>query len=162
MTWREHSRQGRQFELSAISRELKRLTLNAEQPRMVIVASQMSREGTKGRNWDSANYFRDTGSLEQDANVAFVLSPVLDPTGEEDQTLRKVSIVASRHSRKDNFLVKFVGERSLVAGSEIQMVDINKKLKEMDEAAKKSKSSSKGSLSRYRRQTLLHDIEAPW
>jgi hypothetical protein len=59
--------------------------------------------------------------------VAFVISPVTDPQGEDDPTRRKVSMVASRHSvSKVSFLVAFDGAHSRVSG--LQSVDLNQKV----------------------------------
>ena len=88
-------------------------------PRMLITGSQLNREATKAGTFDSANYFFGTSSIEQDADVAFVIGPVTDPAGEEDPTKRKIYVSASRWSeQKVSFTVSFDGAHSRFAGAE--------------------------------------------
>ena len=130
MSSRSMERQaGTAAELSYISRTLKQWTLNGPRPRMVIAGSQLSREGTKGKLFNSANYFKNSSSLEQDANVAFVISPVTDPQGEDDPGRRKITVVASRHSAsKVSFYVAFDGAHSRVNG--LETIDLNRKVQD--------------------------------
>lgn len=135
MTCSSHARQGRQQELSHISRTLKQIAnggvVRNGRNRVVIVGAQINREGAKQKVYNSANYFRDTGSLEQDANIAIVISPIYLPTGEEDENHRRINIVATRHSKKTHFDVRFFGERYLIAEEEIvPKKDINQIVQE--------------------------------
>jgi len=86
----------------------------------------LNREATKSSVYDSANYLKGTSSLEQDADVAFVVGPVTDPTGAEDPTKCKIGVVASRNSAsKMSFTVSFDGAHSRFAGAE-QTVKLRK------------------------------------
>lgn len=116
-------RRNRQEELSTISRELKRLTMTTPAT-MVIAAAQLNRESIKQKLWDSANAFRDTGSIEQDCNLALIISPIKDGAGYELPTKRAVNIVASRHTETGKFILDFAGAKSRFSNEPSKKVDV--------------------------------------
>jgi len=118
--------EGTPQEASYMSKIMKQWTLNGVKPRTIFSGVQLNREANKTKTWDSANYFKLTSSVEQDANLAFVISPYFDMTGQEVPHKRWVKIVTSRHSSKDKFVVEFSGVRSRIDNSDTVVVDVNK------------------------------------
>jgi len=116
---REMKRQaGTVAEFSHISKLIKQWTLKKKSsdgrtvPRMVLAGSQLNRDANKSGTYNSANYYKNTSSIEQDANVAFVIAPIHDQAGNEEPHRKKLYIVASRHSEKAVFELKFEGANS--------------------------------------------------
>ena len=99
---REYSHQGRQLETSAISSNLKAMAKELNLP--VLVLSQLSRapEQRSGSNdgRPKLSDLRDSGAIEQDADVVMMLRrPFKYPgsEGSDDQTLAIVDVVKQRN-----------------------------------------------------------------
>jgi replicative DNA helicase len=99
---REYSHQGRQLETSAISANLKAMAKELNLP--VLVLSQLSRapEQRSGSNdgRPKLSDLRDSGAIEQDADVVMMLRrPCKYPgtEGSEDETLAIVDVVKQRN-----------------------------------------------------------------
>ena len=113
-TCREGSRQGRQIEVSMISRQIKAMAKELKIP--VIVLSQLSRDNEKrGDKFERPKLsdLRDSGAIEQDADVVFLLRrPSRNPKDPEsqDQTLAYVDIAKNRNGETGDVKMTFVRE----------------------------------------------------
>jgi replicative DNA helicase len=108
---REYARQGRQLETSAISSNLKAMAKELQVP--VLVLSQLSRApeqrtGHEGR--PKLSDLRDSGAIEQDADVVLMLRrPCKYPGSErsEDQTLAIVDVAKHRNGQTGEVELNF-------------------------------------------------------
>ncbi|HUS02935.1 MAG TPA: DnaB-like helicase C-terminal domain-containing protein, partial [Chitinophagaceae bacterium] len=91
----------REREIALISRDLKNLATELDVP--VIVLSQLSREGVKTVTWEygpPASALRESGALEQDADLVLMLWGATDQEINQDPSLngkRRVKIVKQRN-----------------------------------------------------------------
>lgn len=91
----------REREIAIISRGLKELAQELEIP--IIALSQLSRESTKTVTWDNGpgtNSLRESGALEQDADIVLMLWGANDAEIQEDNELdgkRRVKIAKQRN-----------------------------------------------------------------
>lgn len=97
----EESKGTRDLEVAGISRQLKELAMELDVP--IIALSQLSRDGVKGVTWDigpPTSAMRESGSLEQDADVILMLWGASDEELKKDFSLdgrRKVRIAKQRN-----------------------------------------------------------------
>jgi len=111
---REGARQGRQIEVSMISQQIKAMAKELNIP--VIVLSQLSRANEqRGDKTEKPKLsdLRDSGAIEQDADVVFLLrrpsrSP-LDPD-KDDLTLAIVDIAKNRNGETGEVKMSFIRE----------------------------------------------------
>jgi replicative DNA helicase len=108
---REYARQGRQLETSAISSNLKAMAKELQVP--VLVLSQLSRapeqrSGNDGR--PKLSDLRDSGAIEQDADVVLMLRrPCKYPgsEGSDDETLAIVDVAKHRNGQTGEVILNF-------------------------------------------------------
>jgi len=99
--------ENRNLEIGAISRGLKLLAKRLGIP--IVAVSQLSREGTKGK--PGLHHLRDSGSLEQDADVVIFLH---DPAGDNDALDKTpdgsvdIIVAKNRKGRKDDTKLNYV------------------------------------------------------
>lgn len=97
----EGKKESRNLEIGGISRDLKNLAVELQVP--IIALSQLSREAEKHITWESGPptwTLRDSGSLEQDADVILMLWEPSDKDKEQDPSLatkRKLKIAKQRN-----------------------------------------------------------------
>ena len=96
---REFAKQGRQIETSQISGQIKAMAKELNLP--VIVLSQLSRapeqRGDKS-NRPKLSDLRDSGAIEQDADVALLLRrPCKAPGSEESEDMRLAIVDVAKH-----------------------------------------------------------------
>lgn len=70
--------ENRTQEVSAISRRLKALAMELEIP--VVALAQLSREAVKGHDRPQLHHLKESGSIEQDANIVLLLHRVTTPS----------------------------------------------------------------------------------
>ncbi|MBM4144096.1 MAG: replicative DNA helicase [Lentisphaerae bacterium] len=93
---REYSRQGRQIETANISNNLKAMAKELKVP--VLVVSQLSRAPEQRDNKPKLSDLRDSGAIEQDADVVCLLRrPAFYDSEEEDKTLAIVDVAKQRN-----------------------------------------------------------------
>lgn len=108
---REYARQGRQLETSAISSNLKAMAKELNIP--VLVLSQLSRAPEQRSGKDSKpklSDLRDSGAIEQDADVVLMLRrPCKYPgsEGAEDETLAIVDVAKHRNGPVGEVVLNF-------------------------------------------------------
>lgn len=111
---REYARQGRQLETSAISANLKAMAKELNVP--VLVLSQLSRapeQRDKHGGKPKLSDLRDSGAIEQDADVVMMLRRPCkypDTEGSEDETLAIVDIVKHRNGPTGEVELNFEDE----------------------------------------------------
>ena len=113
-TCREGARQSRQIEVSMISQQIKAMAKELKVP--VIVLSQLSRaneqRGDKNEK-PKLSDLRDSGAIEQDADVVFLLRrPSRSPgaQGAEDGLLAIIDIAKNRNGETGEVKMNFVRE----------------------------------------------------
>ena len=83
-------------EVEEISRELKTMSISRSNPITIHAGAQINRDSIRSGMLD-ANAFRDTGSIEQDADIASIIyNKIDDITGIAQLNARNIKIVASR------------------------------------------------------------------
>ena len=113
-TCREGARQGRQIEVSMISRQIKAMAKELMVP--VIVLSQLSRANEqRGDKYEKPKLsdLRDSGAIEQDADVVFLLRrPARNSNDPESQdaTLAYVDIAKNRNGETGEVKMNFIRE----------------------------------------------------
>jgi replicative DNA helicase len=111
---REFSRQGKQVETAAISANLKAMAKELNIP--VLVISQFSRAPEQRREKGAKpklSDLRDSGAIEQDADVVFLLRrPCKTPGDEEfeDRTLAIVDVAKHRNGPTGEVRLNFIEE----------------------------------------------------
>ena len=111
---REGAKQGRQIEVSMISQQIKAMAKELKIP--VIVLSQLSRanEQRKDKNEKpKLSDLRDSGAIEQDADVVFLLrrpSRTAGADGSDDPLLAIVDIAKNRNGETGEVKMNFVRE----------------------------------------------------
>lgn len=98
----ENKSGNREQEVSSISRDLKELALELDIP--IIALSQLNRtDGEKGVTWDfgpKSSSLRESGAIEQDADVICMLWQATDEEKQQDPSLenkRRVRVVKQRN-----------------------------------------------------------------
>ena len=111
---REGARQGRQIEVSMISQQIKAMAKELKIP--VIVLSQLSRaneqRGDKNEK-PKLSDLRDSGAIEQDADVVFLLrrpSRTAGADGADDKMLAIVDIAKNRNGETGEVKMNFIRE----------------------------------------------------
>ena len=113
-TCREGARQGRQIEVSMISRQIKAMAKELMVP--VIVLSQLSRANEqRGDKYEKPKLsdLRDSGAIEQDADVVFLLrrpSRNSNDPESQDATLAYVDIAKNRNGETGEVKMNFIRE----------------------------------------------------
>ena len=108
---REFAKQGRQIETSQISGQIKAMAKELNVP--VIVLSQFSRETEKRGGKPRLSDLRDSGAIEQDADVVLLLRrPCKTPGDEErdDELLAIVDVAKHRNGPTGEARLNFHGE----------------------------------------------------
>ena len=106
--------ENREREIARISRELKKLAKDLEIP--IIALSQLSREVEKrgkGQQVPLLSDLRESGAIEQDADVVMFLYRPPEDEVREDPELRNtgmVKVAKHRNGRLDEIVLKFFGE----------------------------------------------------
>ena len=83
----------RHVKLGQVSRTLKQLAKRLEIP--IVAASQFNRESTKEDRRPRLSDLRDSGSIEQDADVVIALNPIADPDS-DGRTLIELGVLKNR------------------------------------------------------------------
>jgi len=101
------SRDNRVQEISEITRQLKQMARELEIP--VLAVSQLSRaiEGRGGDPEPKLSDLRDSGSIEQDADIVMFISR--DRNSEEQQNLAKIIIEKHRNGPTGHVDLQFFG-----------------------------------------------------
>jgi len=111
---REGQRQGRQIEVSMISQQIKAMAKELKIP--VIVLSQLSRANEQRNDKEEKpklSDLRDSGAIEQDADVVFLLRrPSRTSTSKDadDKTLAIVDIAKNRNGETGEVKMSFIRE----------------------------------------------------
>ena len=111
---REGARQGRQIEVSMISQQIKAMAKELKVP--VIVLSQLSRANEQRNDKEEKpklSDLRDSGAIEQDADVVFLLRrPSRTATSKDanDLTLAIVDIAKNRNGETGEVKMSFIRE----------------------------------------------------
>lgn len=107
----------RQSEITDISRGLKMIAKELDVP--VIALSQLSRASEKGARKPILSDLRESGAIEQDADVVmFIHRPEMAPDGksEGDETIKKdeaeIIVAKNRSGERGSFKLIFKGEKS--------------------------------------------------
>jgi replicative DNA helicase len=93
--------------ITFISGELKRLAKDLNVP--VIALAQLNRESARGNTKPTMADLRDSGSVEQDADVVILLSRDLTDIPTDDKGLIELNIVKNRHGATRAFTYLFEG-----------------------------------------------------
>jgi replicative DNA helicase len=106
----EKAKDNRQVEVAEISRGIKALSLELKIP--IIVLAQLNRKPEEGNHEPALHHLRESGSIEQDADVVMMLSRV---AGEENQApggaLRaRLNIAKQRNGPTDKIDLFFLSE----------------------------------------------------
>lgn len=113
-TCREYAKQGRQIEVSHISQQIKAMAKELRVP--VIVLSQLSRANEqRGDKFERPKLsdLRDSGAIEQDADVVFLLRrPSRTPSDPDsaDEQLAIIDVAKNRNGEIGEVKVNFVRE----------------------------------------------------
>ncbi|MFH1067392.1 MAG: replicative DNA helicase [bacterium] len=111
----EKARDNRQVEVSEISRGIKALALELKIP--IIILSQLNRRPEEGRGEPALHHLRESGSIEQDADVVMLLSRVENNAGEPETikhgegfaTKYRLNIAKQRNGPTDSVNLLFHG-----------------------------------------------------
>lgn len=122
----EDERQGnREREIAKISRDLKNLAQELEVP--IIALSQLSRDSASGIGWDNApgiNSLRESGAIEQDADVIMLLWGPTEAEEKNDTDLigkRKIKIGKQRNGMLITEILDFKNEIQLFSAIDKQV-----------------------------------------
>ena len=94
--------------ITYISGELKRLAKDLNVP--VIALAQLNRESARGNTKPTMADLRDSGSVEQDADVVILLSRDLTDVPTETKGEIDLNIVKNRHGATKNISYLFLGQ----------------------------------------------------
>lgn len=108
------------YEVSQFTRDFKLMAM--ENDMAVIYLSQLSRDGAHG-DMPTPDTLRDSGTIEQDVDVAIMLNRrhAYDPT--EPEHVMDVSVALNRVGSPGQFKVNWDGSRNLIADSENEWVE---------------------------------------
>jgi replicative DNA helicase len=118
----------RNEQLSAISRGLKRMTLEFGQPMLVFVAAQTNRESIR-KNIIDANSFLGSGAFERDMDLGIIIHKTKDDRGNVIPHMRMLTIVGSRDTDVgEPIAIEFNGKTSQIrdaskSSAEMQKLD---------------------------------------
>jgi replicative DNA helicase len=114
---------GRSYEIEAISRSIKHLTLDRKQPMACVFAAQLNRESIRGSIVD-ANAFLGSGSLERDMDLGMIIHDVKDENNPDHivQNQKDIIIVGSRETATGDVRVLYNG-----ATAEIRDMDLSQR-----------------------------------
>ncbi|MDR1304972.1 MAG: replicative DNA helicase [Verrucomicrobiales bacterium] len=106
----EKARDSRQVEVAEISRGIKALAKELKVP--IIVLAQLNRKPEEGNQEPALHHLRESGSIEQDADVVLLLSRGFEK--EEGDSSRGVkatlNIAKQRNGPTDKLSLRFIGE----------------------------------------------------
>ncbi|MDR1145278.1 MAG: replicative DNA helicase [Verrucomicrobiales bacterium] len=106
----EKARDSRQVEVAEISRGIKALAKELKVP--IIVLAQLNRKPEEGNQEPALHHLRESGSIEQDADVVLLLSRGFEK--EEGDSRRGVkatlNIAKQRNGPTDKLSLRFIGE----------------------------------------------------
>ena len=94
--------ENRERQIATVSRRLKRLAMDLQKP--IIVGSQLNRESTK-RGKPSLADLRESGSIEQDADIVVLLSK------SDDGPDTTIDIAKQRGGQTGEFVMRLDGPR---------------------------------------------------
>ncbi len=102
----EKAKDNRQVEVAEISRGIKALALELKIP--IIVLAQLNRKPDEGNNEPALHHLRESGSIEQDADVVMMLSAAQKPQSDED----KANPAPPRHGYAQEMILNLVKQRN--------------------------------------------------
>jgi replicative DNA helicase len=108
--------------ITFISGELKRLAKDLNVP--VIALAQLNRESARGNTKPTMADLRDSGSVEQDADVVMLLWRDLTDKRTEEKAFIELDVVKNRHGATKKFKYLFQGHQARVT-TEIPDYDEN-------------------------------------
>lgn len=101
--------ENRQQDVAEISRDLKALAGEIGAP--ILALSQLNREASKERRHPSMADLRESGAIEQDADVILLLSPEDDTDPNADTTTTRVNVAKNRNGRTGRVHLTFRRDR---------------------------------------------------
>ncbi|MDD5262023.1 MAG: replicative DNA helicase [Methylacidiphilales bacterium] len=107
----EKARDNRQVEVAEISRGIKALAKELAIP--IIVLAQLNRKPEEGNQEPALHHLRESGSIEQDADVVMLLSRVFDKDSDESSRSgykATLNIAKQRNGPTDKIQLRFLGE----------------------------------------------------
>jgi replicative DNA helicase len=104
LTGQSRNSDNRQVEVAEISRGIKGIAKELKVP--VLVLSQLNRKPEEGGHEPALHHLRESGSIEQDADVVLLLSREMD--GEGDTGTATVNVAKQRNGPTDKIRVEFV------------------------------------------------------
>ena len=128
-TCREGARQSRQIEVSMISQQIKAMAKELKIP--VIVLSQLSRQNEQRKDKEERpklSDLRDSGAIEQDADVVFLLRrPSRTATSKDvaDEQLAIIDVAKNRNGETGEVKVNFYREFTRFGDREIERKDVD-------------------------------------
>ena len=110
----------RQEELSEISHQFKRMSIEMKKPMLIFLAAQVNRDAAKN-HVISANSFLGTGAIERDMDVGIIMHEVKDEnSGKVRDDVRMLTIVGSRDTGLDTVPVRFNGTTASIRDMEVE------------------------------------------
>lgn len=113
------SGQNREQEISEISRNLKKIAKELKIP--IIALSQLSRAPEKSGQQAKLSDLRESGAIEQDADIVIFLEPIDEGLVAADSSLREsvmLKIAKHRNGALDKIEVKFVRDIQRIMGTD--------------------------------------------
>ena len=114
----------RSQELEFISGTLKR-EISLNQNTLVIALAQLNKQTVQAGKTNESYGWHGSSAFGKDADVAMTISKAVDAAGEEMPEVRMCNIVASRHSAKASFYIAFIGGRSKMDASTLNVSNID-------------------------------------
>ncbi|GAB4251968.1 MAG: replicative DNA helicase [Candidatus Methylacidiphilales bacterium] len=102
----EKARDNRQVEVAEISRGIKALALELKIP--IIVLAQLNRKPEESNQEPALHHLRESGSIEQDADVVMMLSAAQKNQSDDD----KAPVPATRHGYAQEMILNLVKQRN--------------------------------------------------
>lgn len=100
----EKAKESRQVEVAEISRGIKALALELKIP--ILVLAQLNRKPEEGNNEPALHHLRESGSIEQDADVVMMLSAKQKDRGDDDTK------TTPRHGWAQDMILNIVKQRN--------------------------------------------------